>query len=92
MVFELYYKYYLILQPLLVSICFCFAWGIVGLLVWNTVSAISYSIRTSKQMHKIPCSHCQYYTNDYLLKCTIRPDIAMSEVAINCGDYAPLFS
>jgi len=89
MLFQLWVKYYAILHPLFVGIGFCLAWGMVGLLVWNMGSAIAYSIRTSKRMHQIPCSHCQYFTNDYHLKCSVRPDIALSEQAINCGDFAP---
>ncbi|NJK30305.1 MAG: hypothetical protein HC851_13990 [Acaryochloris sp. RU_4_1] len=89
MVLQLWFEYYPILQPLFVGICFCLAWGIIGLLVWNLGSAIAYSIRTSQRMHQIPCSRCRYFTNDSHLKCPVRPDIALSEAAISCGDFAP---
>ncbi|HEY9823404.1 MAG TPA: hypothetical protein V6D35_21935 [Candidatus Sericytochromatia bacterium] len=42
---------------------------------------------TAKRMHQIPCTGCQFFTNDYHLKCTVRPSIANSEEAINCSDY-----
>ncbi|MDJ0580351.1 hypothetical protein [Crocosphaera sp.] len=38
-------------------------------------------------MHKIPCSNCQYFTNDYRLKCPVNPFQASTEAAINCQDY-----
>ncbi|WP_279327060.1 hypothetical protein [Crocosphaera subtropica] len=38
-------------------------------------------------MHEIPCSHCQYFTNDYHLKCPVNPFQANTEEAINCKDY-----
>jgi hypothetical protein len=41
-------------------------------------------------MHEIPCNGCQFFTNDYRLKCTVHPQIANSEAAINCRDYQPL--
>ena len=45
------------------------------------------SIMTAKQMHQIPCSGCQYFTDDYRLKCTVNPTIANTEEAIECLDY-----
>lgn len=44
-------------------------------------------VNRSKQMHQIPCSNCQYFTNDYHLKCTIQPRIANTELAVNCADF-----
>ncbi|WP_315862613.1 hypothetical protein [Geminocystis sp. NIES-3708] len=38
-------------------------------------------------MHKIPCSRCQYFTNNYRLKCTLQPLIANTESAIDCSDF-----
>lgn len=38
-------------------------------------------------MHQIPCSNCQFFTNDYRLKCTVNPSVANTERAINCCDY-----
>ncbi|MGK7959817.1 hypothetical protein [Crocosphaera sp.] len=38
-------------------------------------------------MHQIPCSDCQYFTNDYRLKCPVNPFQANTESAINCQDY-----
>lgn len=42
----------------------------------------------AREMHRIPCADCQYFTGDYTLKCTVHPSTALSEDAINCPDYA----
>lgn len=42
-----------------------------------------------KRLHKIPCSRCTFFTGDYRLKCTVNPDNALTETAINCRDYEP---
>jgi hypothetical protein len=40
-------------------------------------------------MHQIPCSHCQFFTANYQLKCTVHPIEALTEEAIHCPDYDP---
>lgn len=40
-----------------------------------------------KKLHDIPCSNCDFFTNDYRLKCTIHPYTACSEDAIDCIDF-----
>lgn len=52
--------------------------------LWGVIRDI---VNRSKQMHQIPCSNCQYFTNDYHLKCTIQPRIANTELAIDCSDF-----
>jgi hypothetical protein len=44
----------------------------------------------AKTMHQIPCARCRYFTNDYRLKCSVHPQIANTEGAINCRDYQPV--
>ena len=78
-----------ILDPILIPLCFCFAWGFIFLLTWTLWRTIQDTAQRSRQMHQIPCSHCQFFTNSYFLKCTVRPDIANTEQAICCIDYAP---
>jgi len=53
---------------------------------WSTIRD---SVSTSKRLHQIPCTNCQYFTGDYRLKCTVQPSIANSEAAIECSDYQP---
>jgi hypothetical protein len=48
------------------------------------------AIKHTSRMHQIPCANCQFFTNDYSLKCTIHPSEALSEAAINCPDYQAL--
>jgi hypothetical protein len=88
-VFELLYFVVHAIAPYLVPICFFFAWAFVLVLVWGIWSAIAQGVTTAKQMHQVPCADCQFFTNDYRLKCTVHPAIANSEQAINCPDYCP---
>ncbi|MEH2055073.1 MAG: hypothetical protein V7K97_02585 [Nostoc sp.] len=83
--------YFLIhgIQPLLVPICFVVAWTVIILVVLSIWAAARDSVTTAKQMHQIPCTGCQYFTDNYRLKCTVRPSIANTEEAINCSDYQP---
>lgn len=75
------------IQPFLVPICFAIAWSftiLLGLTVW---SAVRDTTARAKQMHEIPCPNCQFFTNDYRLKCTVNPTTANTEQAIDCSDY-----
>jgi len=40
-----------------------------------------------KRLHQIPCNQCTFFTGDYRLKCTVNPDMALTESALNCSDY-----
>ncbi|MGC9502853.1 hypothetical protein [Baaleninema sp.] len=75
------------LQPYLVPICFVCAWAIVLAIVGNTVAAVRSSVRRAQEMHRIPCTDCVFFTNDYRLKCPVHPKTALSEGAIDCPDY-----
>lgn len=79
----------LAIQPLLIPICFVVAWSVIILLVFSLCAAARDSVNTAKQMHQIPCTGCQFFTDNYRLKCTVRPSIANTEEAINCSDYQP---
>jgi hypothetical protein len=76
-------------QPLIVPICAGFAWLFVFLLAWSLFSTLTQGVAQVKRLHQIPCSHCQFFSGDYRLKCTIRASTALSEEAINCIDYQP---
>ena len=58
-----------------------------GLCVWSLVGSIISAVASAKQMHRIPCTKCRFFTNDYRLKCTVKPQIANTEDAIGCRDY-----
>ncbi len=77
------------LEPILTPVYFVGAWILLLLLGWTLFTAIADLINRAKQMHRIPCPNCQYFTNDYRLKCTVQPNLASTEQAVNCPDYRP---
>ncbi|HEY9740653.1 MAG TPA: hypothetical protein V6C90_09215 [Coleofasciculaceae cyanobacterium] len=85
--FQLLYPLVHFIQPYLVPVCFCLTWGVIILLILTVWSAIRDSVAHAKRMHQIPCTDCQFFTNDYRLKCTVCPSIANTEAAITCSDY-----
>jgi hypothetical protein len=66
---------------------FLFACLLLFLCIWSLVSPLLAAIAKAKQMHSIPCTNCRFFTNDHRLKCTIKPQTANTEEAINCRDY-----
>lgn len=44
---------------------------------------------TDSLRSNIPCRNCQFFSNNYYLKCAVRPSIAMTGAAIDCSDYCP---
>lgn len=77
------------IEPVLVPLCFGLAWLLVALIFWSVWAAMRDAVNHAKQMHEIPCAHCQFFTNSHYLKCPVHPDIALSTDAINCPDYHP---
>lgn len=75
------------LQPFAVVACGVAAWTFLSLLLWSLARLLRDVWRRSQYMHRVPCSRCQYFTNDYRLKCAVRPYIANTEAAIGCPDY-----
>ncbi|MTJ11506.1 hypothetical protein FJR11_02615 [Anabaena sp. UHCC 0187] len=75
------------IQPFLIPICFMIAWTVIVLLLLNLWTATQATVKTAQKMHKIPCHNCQFFTNNYRLKCTVNPYIANTEAAIDCQDY-----
>ncbi|WP_373403961.1 hypothetical protein [Cylindrospermopsis raciborskii] len=47
------------------------------------------TVQIAQKMHQIPCPNCQFFTNNYRLKCTVNPYTASTEGAIGCPDYHP---
>jgi hypothetical protein len=77
------------IQPFLVPICFITAWTVTILVMLSLWTTARDSVATAKLMHQIPCTGCQFFTDNYRLKCTVRPSIANTEEAIDCRDYQP---
>lgn len=75
------------IRPVLVPLCFLVAWGLVGITVWQLVAVTRDGMRRARIMHQIPCADCRYFTNSPFLKCPLHPTTALSEAAIDCGDY-----
>ena len=75
------------LEPMLKPVYFVGAWILFLMLIGTVFTAIADVLKRAKQMHKIPCSNCKYFTNNYRLKCTVKPDLASTEAAITCPDY-----
>lgn len=87
MMFQILYPLLQVIQPYLVQVCFCFAWGLIFLILFSIWSSLKEGIKNTKRLHQIPCTDCRFFTNDYRLKCTVNPSIANTEAAINCSDY-----
>jgi hypothetical protein len=76
-----------VFQSFIVPFCWVCAWVfmvMLGLTLKNTVSDLA---DRAKQMHKVPCTNCQFFTDNYRLKCSVNPYIANTEDAIDCSDY-----
>ncbi|MBF2065856.1 MAG: hypothetical protein IGS39_15760 [Calothrix sp. C42_A2020_038] len=65
---------------------FC-AWAIVIFSVSSFWITLKQGTKHVKRLHQIPCHNCDFFTNDYRLKCTINPKKACSEEAIGCRDF-----
>ena len=66
---------------------FSLACSVIGIFVWSFFRALVDGILVAQKMHQIPCTKCQFFTNDHRLKCTAQPFIANTEEAIHCTDY-----
>ncbi len=67
----------------------CFAWALMILFLCSAWHTFKVGTEHLRKIHKIPCSGCDYFTNDYRLKCTVHPVKACSEDAIGCMDFEP---
>ncbi len=73
----------------MVFICFLIAWGIAFGSCWTIYRNWKAGFIYVKKLHQVPCHKCKYFTNSCYLKCTVNPQIACSEDAIDCRDYQP---
>ncbi len=69
---------------------FLAAWALIGLILQTLYLAIGDAIATTKTLHQIPCTNCQFFTGNYYLKCTVHPNSALTDRAINCRDFCLL--
>lgn len=75
------------LRQISVPLCFSVAWLLVSALTWSLWTAIRDVTAQAKQMHRVPCANCQFFTNTHFLKCPVHPSRALSSEAIGCPDY-----
>jgi hypothetical protein len=76
-----------LLPKIIVPICFVSAWALVFLVILSLWVTVRDSVTVAKKMHEIPCTGCQFFTDDYHLKCTVHPSVANTEEAIDCLDF-----
>lgn len=74
-------------KPVLLQLRFVGACSLLGLFGWSFASFVMDTVARAREMHQIPCTKCRFFTGDYRLKCTVRPNIANTEQAIGCFDY-----
>ncbi len=75
------------ISKIAVAIYFCCAWSLVIFFCWTVQKSLRHGLVQLKRLHQIPCSRCAFFTNNYRLKCTVNPTIALSEEAIGCKDF-----
>lgn len=69
--------------------CASFAWATLIFFILSIWFTLKQGINHLKKLHQIPCHACEYFTNDYRLKCTVHPIKACSEEALGCLDFKP---
>lgn len=76
----------IVLSPL----TFVFIWAIFLFIVqkirYHADNKIDFSVNS---LHQVPCKNCQFFSNNHYLKCAVRPDIVLTEEAMNCSEYCP---
>ena len=72
----------------MLTICFICLWvSMILMFIVSIFQAFKHGTIHLKKIHQIPCSKCDFFTNDYRLKCTVHPVKASTESAINCFDF-----
>ena len=72
----------------MLTICFICLWvSMMAMFFISIIQAYKHGITHLKRLHQIPCSKCDFFTNDYRLKCTVHPVQACTEEAIHCLDF-----
>ncbi|AFZ56617.1 hypothetical protein H6G54_00470 [Anabaena cylindrica FACHB-243] len=74
----------------LTPLSFVFVWAIFLFILQkirsNLDNKIAFSVNT---VHQVPCKNCKFFANNHYLKCAVKPDIVLTEEAINCSEYCP---
>jgi len=40
-------------------------------------------------LQKVPCKNCRFFSNNHYLKCAVKPDIVLTQGAVDCAEYSP---
>ena len=74
----------------MLAIFFISFWFILMIIFsFSVISAFQQGSEKLKKLHQIPCYKCDFFTNDFRLKCTVNPIKACSEEALGCLDFEP---
>lgn len=80
----------------LAPLCFMIVWVSVVFIVAISCRFVrnrnKNEIVTSNLFQQVPCKKCQYFNNNYFLKCAVHPSIALTQEAVDCSDYCPKHS
>lgn len=76
-----------LVRPLLLQLRIVGACYMLGICALSIISFVTDIIAQAKRMHQIPCTKCRFFTGDYRLKCTVNPELANTENAIDCNDF-----
>lgn len=72
-----------------VFICCVCTWTAIVLFLASIGFTLREGVQQLRRLHQVPCADCEFFTNDYRLKCTVRPCVACTEDAIGCSDFEP---
>lgn len=75
---------------IIIYICRFLAWSLTLIAGITLYQVGTRGIKNLRKLHQIPCSHCQYFTNSSYVKCTVHPQLANTESAIDCHDFVSL--
>jgi hypothetical protein len=82
-----------VLVVFLAHISFLIVWGIVVYLVSYFCKSLENVTQNKdervivKYLDQHPCKNCQFFNNNYYLKCAVHPSTALTKEAFNCSDY-----
>ncbi|QNP28565.1 hypothetical protein [Cylindrospermopsis curvispora] len=69
---------------------FVIVWAVFLLILQKIRSALEERVSlTVKGVSQVPCKNCKFFSNNHYLKCAVKPDIVLTEAAIDCSEYCP---
>lgn len=74
---------------ILVPVSFMLVCAAIGSVILALSKVIPDKDRQPNINHRqqIPCSNCQFFSNNHYLKCAVHPSTVLTEQALNCADY-----